>query len=107
MSDPGFYLVQRIKASPRAKTPPEERKGLARFRNPFGYGNLGDYDLDYMGGAAWIRENGGGEAPLLRAGGVRIQTLEGDMEAGLGTWVIRGVHGEFYPIQNEIFKETV
>jgi hypothetical protein len=30
--------------------------------------------------------------PLLR-----IQTLEGDMTAQLGDWIIKGVKGEFYP----------
>ena len=35
-----------------------------------------------------------------------IQTLEGDMTASLGDWVIRGVKGEFYPCKNDIFIAT-
>lgn len=35
-----------------------------------------------------------------------IRTLEGDMKAELGDWIIRGVQGEFYPIKESIFMET-
>ena len=35
-----------------------------------------------------------------------IQTLEGEMRADLGDWVIRGVRGEFYPYKNEVFLQT-
>jgi hypothetical protein len=35
-----------------------------------------------------------------------IRTLEGDMKAGLGDWIIRGVQGEFYPCKPDIFEAT-
>jgi len=35
-----------------------------------------------------------------------IQTLEGKMVARPGWWIIRGVKGEFYPCEPEIFEET-
>lgn len=35
-----------------------------------------------------------------------IPTLEGEMRAEFGDWIIRGVKGEFYPIKDEIFRET-
>lgn len=35
-----------------------------------------------------------------------IQTLEGDMIASLGDWVIKGVRGEFYPCKPGIFAAT-
>ena len=35
-----------------------------------------------------------------------IQTLEGDMTANLGDWIIRGVRGEFYPCKPDIFEMT-
>ncbi len=35
-----------------------------------------------------------------------IQTLEGDMEAAAGDWIIRGVEGEVYPCKNSVFKAT-
>lgn len=35
-----------------------------------------------------------------------IDTLEGRMEARQGDWIIKGVNGEFYPCNNEIFIKT-
>ena len=38
--------------------------------------------------------------------GIVIPTLEGDMKAELGDWIIRGVAGEFYPCKPDIFAQT-
>lgn len=38
--------------------------------------------------------------------GLVIQTLEGNMIAHVGDWVIKGVAGEFYPCKDEIFRST-
>jgi len=35
-----------------------------------------------------------------------ISTLEGDMTAELGDYIIKGVKGEFYPCKPDIFKAT-
>lgn len=35
-----------------------------------------------------------------------ISTLEGDMRADVGDYVICGVQGEFYPCKPEIFEQT-
>ena len=35
-----------------------------------------------------------------------IHTLEGDMTASLGDWIIKGVKGEFYPCKPDIFENT-
>ena len=35
-----------------------------------------------------------------------IHTLEGDMTASIGDWIIRGVRGEFYPCKPDIFELT-
>jgi hypothetical protein len=35
-----------------------------------------------------------------------IQTLEGEMTARPGDWIIRGVRGEFYPCKPDIFAAT-
>lgn len=35
-----------------------------------------------------------------------IPTLEGDMKAPIGSWIIRGMAGEYYPCRREIFEET-
>lgn len=37
---------------------------------------------------------------------VIIRTLEGDMRAASGDWIIRGVKGEFYPCKPDIFAAT-
>ena len=35
-----------------------------------------------------------------------ISTLEGTMRADLDDWIIKGVHGEFYPCKPDIFAAT-
>lgn len=39
-------------------------------------------------------------------GSLVITTLEGNMKVKKGDWVLKGVHGEFYPCKPDIFKET-
>lgn len=62
----------------------------------------------------WIHDNGGSavyhcsddEACERDGHTLRIRTLEGDMDAAAGSWIIRGVEGEFYPCKHEIFLKT-
>lgn len=35
-----------------------------------------------------------------------IPTLEGEMRASPGDWIIKGVQGEFYPCKPDIFAAT-
>lgn len=37
---------------------------------------------------------------------LKIITLEGDMVADPGDWIIKGVNGEFYPCKPDIFEKT-
>lgn len=37
---------------------------------------------------------------------LRIATLEGNMDASIGDWIIKGVSGEFYPCKPDIFTKT-
>ena len=37
---------------------------------------------------------------------IAIQTLEGEMTAQMGDWIICGVKGEFYPCKPDIFEAT-
>lgn len=37
---------------------------------------------------------------------VIIQTLEGQMIAEPGDWIVKGVKGEMYPVRNDIFRLT-
>lgn len=57
----------------------------------------------------WAQENGG--SVVIEWGGaaltsMRIQTHMGDMEAHPGDWVVRGLEGEFYPVQDSKFQAT-
>ena len=38
--------------------------------------------------------------------GLDIHTLEGDIHASIGDFIIKGVNGEFYPCKPDIFKMT-
>ena len=37
---------------------------------------------------------------------IGIHTLEGEMRADIGDWIIKGVKGEFYPCKPDIFEAT-
>ncbi len=39
-------------------------------------------------------------------GGFIIPTLEGDMKASFGDFIIKGIKGEFYPCKPDIFEQT-
>ena len=43
---------------------------------------------------------------IVAAHGLKIYTLEGEMSASVGDWIIRGVKGEFYPCKPDIFEAT-
>lgn len=51
----------------------------------------------------WLEEHGQAHH---HDGGLVIETLEGDMKASPGDWIIRGVQGEFYPCKPDIFDAT-
>jgi len=54
--------------------------------------------------ANWINSNGG--TARVADEYLIIDTLEGSMEAVLGSWVIKGVKGEFYACAADIFIMT-
>lgn len=56
--------------------------------------NLSEID-NFMGGTV------GNKGTILV-----INTLEGDMEASIGDYIIKGVNGEFYPCKPDIFGKT-
>ena len=37
---------------------------------------------------------------------IKIETLEGIMDASIGDFIIKGVNGEFYPCKPDIFEKT-
>jgi hypothetical protein len=54
--------------------------------------------IDFTQGQA---EKRGGKSDFIY-----IPTLEGDMAAVIGDWIIKGVNGEFYPCKPDIFEKT-
>ena len=35
-----------------------------------------------------------------------VRTLEGNMKAEVGDWIIKGINGELYPCKPDIFDKT-
>ena len=57
-----------------------------------------DHSADYWAPGEWDHET--------NAAYINITTLEGNMIAQPGDWIIRGVQGECYPCKDAIFRET-
>lgn len=62
-----------------------------------------------------VEWTGGNEAEILNfcndcfvvtGDSLKINTLEGVMNASVGDYIIRGVNGEFYACKADIFKKT-
>jgi len=47
-----------------------------------------------------------GRSAVFDRTGLYIITLEGEMFASLGDYIIKGVDGEFYPCKSDIFRKT-
>lgn len=46
---------------------------------------------------------------IVKRDGLKLKTLESENQtqtADIGDWIIKGVRGEFYPIKDDIFRET-
>ena len=56
----------------------------------------------------WLYDYDGPYGAVVRwtAGKLWIPTLEGEMCAQPGDWIIRGVKGEVYPVKPDIFAAT-
>jgi hypothetical protein len=54
--------------------------------------------------SAFVGENG--YDPTENGPSWVIRTLEGEMRADPGDWIIKGVQGEFYPCKPDIFEAT-
>lgn len=54
--------------------------------------------------SSWMKAHGC--IPTWDGSAFTIKTLEGDMRADRGDWIILGVKGEFYPCKPDIFEAT-
>ncbi|MDL2284877.1 hypothetical protein LJC19_07030 [Oxalobacter sp. OttesenSCG-928-P03] len=61
---------------------------------------LQDSFYEWCHDVGFVHYNSGRDETLV------IPTLEGDMVASPGDWIIKGVAGEFYPCKHEIFMES-
>ena len=69
--------------------------------------SITDYVAECVAVAAWCS----GKSQMMDPPegvefGIYIATLEGEMRADPGDWIIRGVQGEFYPCKPDIFDAT-
>lgn len=67
--------------------------------NGWNFGEINDWML---GKPAWCSET----YSSCYKDTMVIETLEGDMTANLGDYIIKGVKGEFYPCKPDIFEQT-
>jgi hypothetical protein len=64
---------------------------------PENWNDIQTWMLDYNGSMTWE-----GSIPDR----VSIQTHMGTMDAMRGDWIVRGLEGEFYPVQDSKFQAT-
>lgn len=69
--------------------PPTNCREILEFTDPNGDWILSEHGEDICNDLPWV-----------------IHTLEGDMEANPGDFIIKGVNGEFYPCKPDIFEKT-
>ncbi len=67
-----------------------------QFFNGDGKSTLSDC-VSFTNNLAWYND---------RVEGLVIPTLEGDMVAKDGDFIIKGIKGEFYPCKEDIFNQT-
>ena len=64
---------------------------------------------EYFDGGCYLDEDGNTieeEGKTSNRIGLKIKTLEGEMLATAGDYIIKGVNGEFYPCKPDIFEKT-
>lgn len=54
----------------------------------------------------WIFDSGNVRFDEFEPDVLIVSTLEGDMKAHLGDYIVKGIDGEFYPVKKEIFEKT-
>jgi hypothetical protein len=63
-------------------------------------------DLDALHRVLAFLDQDGGPLYEIGSAGIAIKTLEGTMLAAFGDWIIKGIAGEFYPCEPDIFAAT-
>ena len=71
----------------------------------FQWTNKGNF-VDWKSLPEWFTEAYEKGDILLLTDGVEIKTLEGQLKANVGDWIIQGIKGEIYPCKPDIFEAT-
>lgn len=66
----------------------------------------GRYSASFDDMPQWLRDAFLDDRIILDANRLLIRTLEGEMEASVGDWIIKGVKGELYPCKPDVFRVT-
>jgi len=62
--------------------------------------------VEFMGRSKMYLTNVGQLMKMIGEKNIRINTLEGEMTASKGDYIIRGINGEYYPCKPDIFEKT-
>ena len=87
-----MYRKKPVEIEARQLTP-DSRQSISLWVASAGYNVKHASKSPMRAGPAWLT-------------GIVIETLEGDMRADYGDWIIKGVSGEFYPCKPDIFAAT-
>lgn len=63
-----------------------------------------DIEMDWI--VDWVNAESYKKIASHNGTSIFIYTLEGEMKAEAGDWIIKGVEGEFYPCKPDIFEKT-
>lgn len=79
---------------------------MARYRKKPVVIDAVQWNGDLAAFRPWMDEYDGLPIVLRPLPSITIMTLEGDMLAQIGDWIIRGAAGEYYPCKPDIFEAT-
>lgn len=63
-------------------------------------------ERDWNALPVWIRAAYDAVDITFVCGGIQINTIEGSIFGGVGSWIAKGVEGELYPIKDSILRKT-
>lgn len=102
LSSGGYSLLK-----PKKRNEPKGRTVIGLYRKrPVVIQAVQIDSLDYDGMIRIVAWCGGRAIDDGSDAVIAIDTLEGTMNANHGTWILKGVAGEFYPCAPEIFAAT-
>ena len=81
------------------------KKPIVVEANQFtGNNEIKDIEMNWL--VDWINAESNKIISSHNGTSIFINTLEGEMRAECGDWIIKGVNGEFYPCKPDVFEKT-